>query len=88
MGSDNIKSFHKWKNAEFLAKEYPIIVYQRPDADIDIPDLEGINVQTNKGPLLNISASFIRAEIKADRSIRYMVPEPVYRYLLDNTIYK
>ena len=88
MGSDNIKSFHKWKNAEFLAKEYPIIVYQRPDADVDIPDLEGINVQTNKGPLLNISASFIRAEIKADRSIRYMVPEPVYRYLLDNTIYK
>lgn len=88
MGSDNIKSFHKWKNAEFLAKEYPIIVYQRPDADVDIPDLEGIKVQTNKGPLLNISASFIRAEIKADRSIRYMVPEPVYRYLLDNTIYK
>ena len=88
MGSDNIKSFHKWKNAEFLAKEYPIIVYQRPDADVDIPDLEGIQIQTNKGPLLNISASFIRAEIKADRSIRYMVPEPVYRYLLDNTIYK
>ena len=79
MGSDNIKSFHKWKNAEFLAKEYPIIVYQRPDADVDIPDLEGIQIQTNKGPLLTISASFIRAEIKADRSIRYMVPEPVYR---------
>jgi nicotinate-nucleotide adenylyltransferase len=88
MGSDNIRSFHKWKNAEFLAKEYPIIVYRRPDAETEIPNLEGIQVSINEGPLLNISASYIRNEIKAGRSIRYMVPEPVYRYLLDNTLYK
>lgn len=88
MGSDNIKHLHKWKNAEFLAKEYPIIVYKRPDTDIEVPQLEGINVHTNEGPLLNISASFIRQEVKAARSIRYMVPDPVYRYLLENTLYK
>ena len=88
MGSDNIKSFHKWKNAEFLAKEYPIIVYQRPEREVAPTELEQINLNINKGPLLNISASFLRGEIKAGRSIRYMVPEPVYKYLLDSTLYK
>ncbi|MDG1296935.1 MAG: nicotinate (nicotinamide) nucleotide adenylyltransferase [Saprospiraceae bacterium] len=88
MGSDNIKSFHKWKNAEFLAKEYPIIVYQRPEREVAPTELEQTNLNINKGPLLNISASFLRGEIKAGRSIRYMVPEPVYKYLLDSTLYK
>ena len=88
MGSDNIKSFHKWKNAEFLAKEYPIIVYQRPETEVVPTELEHTNLNINKGPLLNISASFLRGEIKAGRSIRYMVPEPVYKYLLDSTLYK
>ncbi len=88
MGSDNIKSFHKWKNAEFLAKEYPIIVYQRPETEVVPTELEHTNLNINKGPLLNISASFLRGEIKAGRSIRYMVPEPVFKYLLDSTLYK
>ncbi|HET6991926.1 MAG TPA: nicotinate (nicotinamide) nucleotide adenylyltransferase, partial [Bacteroidia bacterium] len=33
MGADNLNSFHKWKNYEFILEHYKIFVYPRPDAD-------------------------------------------------------
>lgn len=87
MGGDNLKSLHKWKNAAFLAKEYPIIVYKRPGEPVTLPPLEDLKVSFAEGPLLNISASFIRKQIKAKRSIKYLVPDPVFDYLQNNPIY-
>lgn len=34
-----------------------------------------------KGPMLNISASYIRGLVRMDRSIKYLVPDEVMKYL-------
>ena len=88
MGSDNVQTLHKWKNAEFLCREYPIIAYARPGAEIKKPDVPSIDLTISTGPLLDISASFIRRQIKEGRSVRYLVSEPVFEYLENNSIYK
>ena len=86
MGADNLQNFHKWKNFELLLKKYPIYVYKRPSYDLpDYADHENIHIE--EAPLLDISASFIRKQIKLKRSIKYLVPDKVYDYLQANPIY-
>lgn len=87
MGSDNISSFHKWKNYEMILEYYSIYVYQRPGSITDLyKDHE--NVSYVDGPLLNISSSFIRKLIQDDKSIRYLVTDKVYNYLQESSLYK
>ena len=38
-------------------------------------------------PLVEESATLIRARLAAGRSVRYLVPEPVYRYITDRGLY-
>ena len=77
MGQDNLQHLHKWKNHEALVKYYPIYVYPRigvqPSPFDDHP-----NVRLFEAPLLNISATYIRETIRAGKSVRFMVPDPVF----------
>lgn len=86
MGGDNLATLHKWKNYEQLL-ENPIYVYQRPGYELgglkDHP-----NVCIEPAPLLQISASLIRARIKEGKSVRYLLPESVYDYLDKSSIYR
>jgi len=75
MGSDSFQNLHKWKNFEFIVKNYRIYVYQRAGFQVD----NQINAKLTlvNAPLLQISATQIRQLLKEGKSIRYMVPEKV-----------
>ncbi len=77
MGSDNLKHFHKWKNYEQILKYYELVVYPRPGEEVDTYE-EHPHVHQMKVPLLDISATYIRKLLKADKDIRYLVPDKVY----------
>jgi nicotinate-nucleotide adenylyltransferase len=86
MGGDNLGTLHKWKNYELLLRDYPIYVYQRPSYELG--ELEGHpNVHIQEAPLLQLSASYIRKCLKEGRSVQYMVPDAVYQYLEETSIY-
>jgi len=87
MGGDNIGTLHKWKNYEFLLREYKIYVYNRPGYELG-PLEHHENVRVFHAPLLDISASYIRKQVKEDKSIQYLVPDKVYEYLEQVPIYK
>jgi nicotinate-nucleotide adenylyltransferase len=38
-------------------------------------------------PLVDESATLIRARLRAHKSVRYLVPEPVYRYIAEHGLY-
>ena len=86
MGSDGFQNLPKWKNAELLMKEYPIIVYKRPG--FDITDTWNAQVQILDAPMLDISATLIRNNLKEGKSIRYLVPEKVRDEIERNNYYK
>ena len=87
MGGDNLASFHRWKNYEQLLKDHKIYVYLRPKAEI--PELgEHPQVTLCKAPLLDISSSYIREQIKQKKSIQFLVPSKVYEYLSETPIYR
>lgn len=76
MGGDNLPGLPRWKHADRLLAEYEVYVYPRPGVEVAAPaPVPTVNVVA--GPLLDISATFIRACVRAGKSIRYLVPEAV-----------
>ncbi len=86
MGGDNITSFHKWKNADIILRDYSIYVYNR-NSETN-PYLGNKNIHFLQFPLLDISATFIRDTIKEGLSVQYFLPDNVWEYILQNNYYK
>lgn len=88
MGGDNLLSLPKWKNAEIIMRDYAIYVYKRRS----IAEVPGHSLQSNificDAPLLDISATFIRQCLKENKSIQYLVPDAVYKYLSQSNLYR
>ena len=86
MGSDNLATIHKWKNYELLLK-YPIYVYKRRGFEKN-PYPKNKNIQLLEFPFLDISATFIRENLRKGISMQYFLPEPVWKYLDGTNLYK
>ncbi len=87
MGGDNLVSLPKWKNYEQILAHHDIFVYKRPEYELgELQNHERVHLF--EAPLMHISASYIRAEIKAGKSVRYLVPDAVHDYLEKTTLYK
>ncbi len=85
MGSDSFQNLPRWKNHEQLLAHYSLIVYTRPGFPVEGPQAE--HCKLVQAPLLDISSSFIREEIRRKHSIQYLVPDPVWKYITDNRYY-
>jgi len=87
VGSDNLESFHKWKNYEEILKNYQLYVYPRPGSDLG-KYAEYKNIKMVNAPFIEISSSFIRESIKKGKNIQYFLPSKVYEYIKHNNFYK
>jgi len=88
MGSDSFQNLPKWKNYHWLLQHYPVYVYKRPAHEV-LPSFEDAKkIIVLDAPLLPISATGIRKNIKAGKSIRYLVPDAVREEIERNGYYK
>ena len=85
IGSDSFQNIHRWKNFEQLVSRYSFVVYNRPG--FDIVDTHGADITVMNAPLLQISSTYIRTQVKEKRSIKYLVPEQVETYIETNKYY-
>ncbi len=87
MGSDNLETFHKWKNYLEILKNHTLYVYPRPG-------YEGGNLAQHKNvvfviaPVMELSSTQIRNAIKEKKDVRYMLTESVYEYVKEMNFYK
>jgi nicotinate-nucleotide adenylyltransferase len=86
MGSDSYQNLDNWKNFDVIVKNYSIYVYLRPGFDISPKYATEPNIL--EAPLLQISATGIRALVREGKSIRYMVPAKVVEEIERNRYYK
>ncbi len=89
IGEDNLPGFHKWKNYEAILQYYTIYVYPRPG--VKKPDNNILNhpsVHIINAPLMEISATRIRKDIKAGKNIRPLLPPEVFTYIDEMNFYK
>ena len=75
IGSDSFLNFEKWKNYKQIILSYNIIIYPRPGFSVDkeLPE----NIKVIDPPLMEISSTQIRKNIKEKKTIRYLVTDKV-----------
>ncbi|GLB48002.1 nicotinate (nicotinamide) nucleotide adenylyltransferase [Neptunitalea lumnitzerae] len=89
MGEDNLNTFHKWKNSDVILGRHHIYVYPRLlDSQLSTDLAENGNVHMVHAPIIEISSSFIRDEIKIGKNIKPLLPAEVWNYIDDNLFYK
>ncbi len=89
LGIDLLIDFDTWKNPDRILEECTLVAMNRPDADLARVDKELLRkVELVNVPNLDISSTIIRRRVKSGRSIKYLVPEEVEKYILENSIYK
>lgn len=88
LGSDTLKSFHTWKEPEAILKECQVIVAVRPGfRPSDIPAWILSKIRFANLPRIEISATTIRERWRTDKTIRYMVTQPVWEYINEKNLY-
>ncbi|MEQ8905803.1 nicotinate (nicotinamide) nucleotide adenylyltransferase [Ekhidna sp.] len=87
IGEDNLASFPKWKNHDKILEHFGLIVYPRPNSKPS--ELSShINVHLIDAPEVDISATLIRKLVKKEKSIKYLVPDPVAALIKAKAFFK
>jgi nicotinate-nucleotide adenylyltransferase len=88
IGSDSLKQFQTWQNPKAILEECQLIVAIRPGfRPSDIPNWILAKVQFANIPRIEISSTQIRARWVKDKTIRYMVTQPVWTYINKHNLY-
>lgn len=89
MGEDNLKTFHKWKNYEVILENYTIYVYPRISSEAENAALKSHpKVHNIDAPIVEISSTFIRNNIKMKKNIQPLLLPKVWEYIDHNNFYK
>jgi len=99
MGEDNLRTLHKWKNFEKILETHKVYVYPRPLTKLELQEMDEISEELNDfaqhrnvcitdAPVMKVSSSFIRQAIKDKKDVRYLLTEPVYKYVEEMHFYK
>lgn len=101
MGEDNLRTFHKWYNFEHLLENYRFYVYPRVLTFQEEEEVNEIGFHQENGlhdhanivicedaPVMKVSSSFIRQAIKEGKDVRYLLTDPVRRYVDEMNFYR
>ena len=97
VGADSVRDILTWKNPESIFADCTLLAAFREDG---IPTEEflaeveklrthyGADIYTLEIPAIGISSTDIRNRVKNGRTIHYLVPERVERYIIESGIYR
>ena len=87
IGADNWQNFNKWKDSDVILKNHDIYVYPRKGYEINIPDDLKDKVYSLDSPIVEVSSTFIREQLKHNRNMNFYLPQDVYKYILEKRLY-
>lgn len=95
IGGDSLVEMDTWRDVKNIVKLCNFAVYMRPHASVDrcMAQAEKIREQGNsrvefvQAPMIEISSTDIRSRLARGKSIRYMVPDVVRDYIMDQELF-
>ena len=90
IGIDSYNEFQTWKDYRDILERVSLIVLNRPDNRIVNVEIQKISdkIFFADNPPIGISSSKIRENIKEGKSIQYLLPPKVERYIIDKGLYR
>ncbi len=91
MGADMYATFDQWVRPEEIAARATLAVALRPGTrrpHASRVAARGLGVTWLANPALEVSSSAVRARARAGRSLRYLVPDAVARYVEEFRLYR
>ena len=90
IGSDSFNELDTWKDYEKIIRSVSLIVMTRPgDVSLRKDLLEAADQYViTKNPLIELSSSEIREQVRRGISVRYQLPDSVNNYILSKGLYK
>jgi nicotinate-nucleotide adenylyltransferase len=85
IGADAARELSSWYEAEALPQLADVVVFARPGWEVPSHPLITRVVDV---PAVALSATDIRARVRAGRSIRYLVPDAVREYVAARGLYR
>ncbi len=87
MGADNLQTFPKWRNYEWILNNHEIYVYPRIEADGgELKDHP--NVHLTEAPIMQMASTSIRDAIKEGKNVSFMLPPKVWDYIDQELFYR
>ena len=87
IGADILPALHTWKDIDILINECEFVVMTRPEHDTIEKKVRNVGHFLNVRDV-EVSSTEIRNLIRAGKSIHYMVPREVEKYIADEKLYK
>ncbi len=88
IGSDSLINLHKWDRAEEILHECQVLVAIRPGfRPSSVPGWVLRQIQFANIPRFEISSTTIRKRWTEDKTIRYMVTQPVWEFINAHNLY-
>lgn len=97
IGADSLAELNDWYEVETLVDLCRIVTAARPGWDnpslehlrakLSVSQIERLRRDVLETPRIDISATMIRERVRANQTIRYLVPEPVCSYIRRNKLY-
>ena len=95
IGTDNLKEISIWNKADELVEKYKILVLERGNDNFEeiINNDEFLIKYKNSFILLketirtDLSSTYARKNLKEGKSIKYLIPDEVLKYIKDNNLY-
>ena len=96
LGEDNLRTLNKWYNYETILENHKLYVYPREITKDEDPitnkeynfSMHRNVIHCRNVPVMNISSSYIREAIKSGKDVRYLLTEPVFKYVEEMNFYK
>jgi len=85
IGGDNINDIETWKNPEQIFSMAQVIAATRPDSKPECLYMDRIDIFNM--PQVDISSTMIRKLVKHGKSIKYLVPDDIEKYIIENNLY-
>lgn len=95
-GSDNLKEIHTWDRAEDIVSKYKLIIMERGCDNVEEIIENNSLLLKNKQNIMklnqeirsNCSSTYIRNQLKNEKSVKYLVPEEVIEYIEKYKLYR
>ncbi len=86
IGADNWAIFPRWRDHEAILRDYAPIIYPRPGVELgplppEVDVCHGV-------PLHDVSSTMVRNRVAAALPVNNLVPPQVYKYIIENKLYR